>query len=92
MRGKVAGLEGISCAPVFTPDGGLLAGGNGLGIRVCDAASGSVVYELDVPPGSDPTALAVSTDGRHLAAAFDSAAKGNVGTFTIKVWDLPRRK
>jgi WD40 repeat protein len=85
-------------AVAFSPDGALVAAGNGGKISLIDAKSGSIMKTLE---GAFPTTaeIAWSPDGRTLAAGSDSGeiglwnAASGVKTHTIKemtlgVWGL----
>jgi RNA polymerase sigma factor (sigma-70 family) len=67
-------------AVAFSPDGKTLASGSGRGVRIWEAATGEILFNLEAAPGDCVLPLAFAPDGKTLAA-------GGLG-HTIRVWDL----
>jgi hypothetical protein len=89
-RGRLPEFAELSSL-VFTPDGEtVIAGGRDGAVRLWDAASGEEVCRFEAPPGHAVNSLALSSDGRTLAAACEEV--GGVRHHPILLWDVAARK
>jgi hypothetical protein len=72
----------------FSPDGTLLATGEGLDIRLWDPARGTLSATLDTG-AMDPGEIRFLPDGRHLAAVMDAGLAPRQSA--VGVWTVPAR-